>query len=153
MRRRNAALRNGVTACCARCSAACLICSSVGSPLTPGSCLAASICASGSQALQQVVRQVGEGLAAGKLLQLAELRRREVALQAGQASGKRGERVGVGAALRDVFEQLLQRGGRLAVERVRVGLVLLADADGVDDDEPLLGLGAGRDRRAACPAR
>ena len=43
------------------------------------------------------------------------------------------------------FENLVERHGRLAVERLRGRLVVLADADGIDDDEVRLVPGVGRD--------
>ncbi len=41
--------------------------------------------------------------------------------------------------------QLLEADGGLVLHRAGVGLVLLADADGIDDDEVVLGLGVGGD--------
>ena len=44
---------------------------------------------------------------------------REAAVEAGEPRGDRGDRVGVAGAERDLVEQLLERDGRLAVERRR----------------------------------
>ena len=66
----------------------------------------------------------------------------EFAVEPGEARGQRGERVFVAATREDdALEQRLERHGGLAFERAGFGLVALAHADGIDDDE--VGLGAG----------
>ena len=139
MRRRNAALRNGVTACLRELLGRLL------------DLLLGRLAGDAGQFLRGLDLRVGiAGVAADRArdrrrtcrrrasLQLGELVGAELALQAGEPAGERGQRVGVGAALGDVVEQLLQRRRRLAIERVGIGLVLLADADGIHDDEAVL---------------
>ncbi|MGH8608310.1 MAG: hypothetical protein ACREX9_13115 [Gammaproteobacteria bacterium] len=45
--------------------------------------------------VQQRVREIGEGLAAREVLERGELRRAELALQSGEATGERGEGIGI----------------------------------------------------------
>ncbi len=45
----------------------------------------------------------------------------------------------------DGLEQLLEGDAGLFLHRPRIGLVLLADADGVDDDEVIFARSVGRD--------
>ena len=78
--------------------------------MTPGSCFCGGKLGVGVYGAHEVARKVGEGLAPAEFTQLSELGGRELALQAGEASRQLGESVGVRAALRDVFEQLWQRG-------------------------------------------
>jgi hypothetical protein len=116
----------------------------VGSPTTPGKAFAASACASGSQALSRPRARSAKGFAAGELVQFGELLGAEIPLQASDPACQRGQRIRIGAALRHVVEQLLQRRRGLAVEGLRIGLVLLADTHRIHDDETVLHAGAWR---------
>ena len=60
---------------------------------------------------------------------------------AGQAAGDGGEHGLFGVAEADGLQQLFEGDRRLLLHGLGVGLVLLADADGIDDDEVVLGLG------------
>src|SRR5258708_2795890 len=77
------------------------------------------------------------------MLKLGELPGAELALQAREASGECRESLWISAALCDVFQQLRQPNGRLPVERAGAGLILFADAHGIDDEKQLLRSGAG----------
>ena len=102
MRRRNAALRKGVTACLGELLGGLLDLLLGRLAGDTGQFLRGLDLRVGVAGVQQIVREVGEGLAAGKLLEFGELGRAELALQPGEPAGQRGERVGVGAALGDV---------------------------------------------------
>ena len=80
-------------------------------------------------------------VAAGGGDDLLPLRGFEFAVEPREARGERGERVFIAVPEGDAEQQLLERHGGLAVERAGFGLVALAHADGIDDDE--VGLGAG----------
>ena len=67
-------------------------------------------------------------------------------LHAGQAAGEGGEHVLVGVAEADGLQQLLEADCRFLLHGPGVGLVLLAHADGIDDDEVVLGFGVRGDR-------
>src|SRR5258708_3380497 len=58
--------------------------------------------------------------------------------EAGKTRPEGAGKLGAGDALGRHLQQPLQRHGRLAIERLRVGLVALAHADRVDDDEAVL---------------
>ena len=66
-------------------------------------------------------------------------------IEPGQACGQRGNHVGIGRTRGDEVQDLVERHGRLAVERLGGRLLVLADADRIDDDEMRLVLGVGRD--------
>ena len=57
----------------------------------------------GVASAQEIAREIGEGFAAGEILELGELVGGEITLQAGEAAGQGGEGVGIRAALGDVF--------------------------------------------------
>ena len=85
------------------------------------------------------------GLAASELPKLDELaavnsRCRRASRPASVVSAS-----AIDAALGNIFEQLRQRGGGLAVERAGLGLVLLAHAHCIDDDEAIFAAGAWSD--------
>ena len=101
----------------------------------------------GVHGAEEVAGEVGEGFATGKVAQFGKLSGVKLTLQAGETTGQRGKGVRIGAALGDVFQHLLQRLRRLTVQRVGIGLVLLADADSINDDETVFCLGAGYNRR------
>ena len=89
----------------------------------------------GIEGAQQGGGEFGESLAAGELGELGAAR--GVMARSSRARRRRGE---VETCLRcdrrmRRAEHLLEGDGGLAVERVRLGLVALADADGIDDDE------------------
>ena len=98
-----------MTAACASCSAACLDLLFGRLAGDAGQLLRRLDLRVGVTGVEQIVREIGEGLAAGEVLQFGELRRAELALQAGEPAGERGERIGIGATLGDVVEDLLQR--------------------------------------------
>ena len=77
---------------------------------------------------------------------------RDAVLHAGQPSGDAGEHVFFGIPQRDSLEQFVEGDAGLFLHRSRVGLVLLADADGIDDDEVVFGRGIRRDGLADHPA-
>ena len=92
-------------------------------------------------------REAAAGFADGLFIFL-----RDAVLHAGEPSGDAGEHVFFGVPQRDGLEQLVEGDAGLFLHRARVGLVLLADADGIDDDEVVFGLGVGRDGLADRPA-
>ena len=67
----------------------------------------------------------------------------DFAVEPGEASGERGERVFVAFAQGHAEQQLVEGDGALAFERAGVGLVALAHAHGIHDDEVGLGAGVG----------
>ena len=69
----------------------------------------------------------------------------DAVFHAGEAAGERGEHVVFGVAEGDGLHELFEADGGLLLHGAGVGLVLLADADGIDDDEVVLGLGVGGD--------
>ncbi len=77
---------------------------------------------------------------------------RDAVLHAGQPSGDAGEHVLFRIPQCHGLEQLLKGHAGLFLHRSRVGLVLFADADGIDDDEVVFGRGVGRDGLADHPA-
>ena len=85
-------------------------------------------------------REAAAGFADGLFVFL-----RNPVLHAGEAAGDAGEHVFLGVAQRDGLEQLVEGDAGLLLHRPGVGLVLLADADGIDDDEVVFGRGVGRD--------
>lgn len=66
-------------------------------------------------------------------------------LHAGQPSGDAGQHVFFCVPQGHGLEQLLKGNAGLLLHRSRVGLVLLADADGIDNDEVVFACGVGRD--------
>src|SRR5262245_12176633 len=66
-------------------------------------------------------------------------------LQPAKTPRKRGESVGVNPPLSNVLQDLFERPRGLAIQCMRVGLVLLAHAHGVDDDETILDPRSGTD--------
>ncbi len=92
-------------------------------------------------------REAAAGFADGLFIFL-----RDPVLHARQPSGDAGEHVFFGVPQRDCLEQLLKGDAGFFLHRSRVGLVLLADADGIDDDEVVFGRGVGRDGFADRPA-
>ncbi len=62
-----------------------------------------------------------------------------------QAAGDAGDDVVFGVAEGDGLQQALEADAELFLHGAGVGFVLLAHADGVDDDEVVLGLGVGGD--------
>ena len=122
-------------------------CSSVGScpsasPKTSAACFA---WASGSRLPSRLVVRVGEVLAARPAGSTC-WRCSSVSCRSSRASGppasRRRRRRRAGG---DEIQDLVERHGRLAVERLRRRLVLLAHAHGIDDDEVGLVPGVGRD--------
>ena len=91
-------------------------------------------------AAQVFEREAAAGFADGLFIFL-----RDAVLHAGQPSGDAGEHVFFCIPQRDGLEQLVKGDAGLFLHRSRVGLVLLADADGIDDDEVVFGRGVGRD--------
>ena len=83
--------------------------------------------------------------AAGERADALVVLRAQAVLHACEATGKRGEHVVLGVAEGDGLHQLLEADGGLLFHGARVGLVLLAHAHGIDDDEVILGLGVRRD--------
>ena len=73
------------------------------------------------------------------------LDRVELPVEPGQAGGQRRNQVGVGGTGSDQVQDLVQRHGRLAVQRLGGRLLVLAHADRIDDDEVRLVPGVGRD--------
>ena len=69
----------------------------------------------------------------------------QLPVEPGKPGRQGGHEVGARRPGGDQAHDLVQRHGRLAVERLRRRLVLLPDADGIDDDEVGLRLGVGRD--------
>ena len=70
------------------------------------------------------------------------LRGFEFAIEPRQARGERGERIFIAAAREDnALQQFLQRHAGLAVEGAGFGLIALAHAHGIHDDEAGLGTG------------
>ena len=85
-------------------------------------------------------RSAGDLLQAlpGELLELVAVGLRQPPVEPGEPAGDRREHLRVAGAEGDALEELLERDGRLAVERHGVDQVGLGDADGVDDHEPVL---------------
>ncbi len=67
------------------------------------------------------------------------------AIEGGEPGGQGREDGVVATAGGDVFDELVEWGGALAVERLGNGFQALGDADGVDQDEAGLGFGVGGD--------
>ena len=82
-----------------------------------------------------------QGGAAADGLELAGGAVVEQAVEAEQAAGERRERGRLAVAEGDGLEELLEGDAALALERARVDLVALGDADGVDDHEVRLAPG------------
>ena len=92
---------------------------------------------------------------------MLSLRGFEFAVEPRQARGERGERIFIAATREDdALKQLLERHAGLAVERAGFGLVALAHANRIDDDETRLGAGvfagdglqiSGREHAGAAP--
>ena len=93
----------------------------------------------GIDGLQKFVRHLGKGLAAGRGGDAGFLFGIERLLHARESRGQGREGVFVAFPERDAEEDAFEFLGRLAIERARIGLVALADADGIDDDEVGLG--------------
>ena len=108
----------------------------------PGVPVARSAIASGSTARSSAPASVAGVLPAEAAAIFCALRRIELAVEPGEAPGQRRERVFVAAPESHAEQQLLERHARLAFERAGVGLVALAHAHGVDDDEVRLGAGS-----------
>ena len=70
---------------------------------------------------------------------------RDAMSHAGQSSGDAGEHVFFCIPECHGLEQLLKGDARLLFHRPRIGLVLLADDDGIDDNEVVFACGIGRD--------
>ena len=89
----------------------------------------------GIEGAQEGGGEFGESLAAGELGELRAALGRDGAVEPGEAAGEGGERVFAAIAERDLLEHFLQPDGGQALQRTRLGLVAVADADGIDDDE------------------
>ena len=91
---------------------------------------------------------MGEGLeaeAAACYSNLCVVLGADAVFHSGQAAGDAGDDVIFGVAEGDGLQQALEADAGLFLHGAGVGLVLLAHADGVDDDEVVLGLGVGGD--------
>ncbi len=93
------------------------------------------------EGVEESLGQFAEGFPAGELGELFGLGAVQRLVEAGEPAGEGRERVFVAFAERDAEEERGEGDGGLALQRARLGLVALADADGVDDDE--VGLGSG----------
>ena len=91
--------------------------------------------------VQQLVGELAERGAAGEFRDLLALLGLQFAVQTREAAGEGGEGVFVALAEGDAEQELIEADGGLAFQRAGVGLVALADADGIDDDEVGLGVG------------
>ena len=80
-----------------------------------------------------------------KLLDLYVVLCADRVLHARHAHGYGGDHLGLDIPERDGLEQLLERHVTLLFHGPRIGLVLLAHAHGIDDDEMVLGLSIGSD--------
>jgi len=94
---------------------------------------------------QHRTHDVGQRRPAGRLDDFLLLRFGETLVEPGQPTGQRRHDVLIGAAEGDGFQEFFERHGRLAFQRTRFGLCSLADPDGIDDDEVVLGLCVGGD--------
>ena len=93
----------------------------------PAAARAASTCRSGSRASTRPAVIVLQRYAAGRRAQrLRGPRLPNLAVEPRETAGERGDDVRVGAAEGDRLQQLLERDGRLALQRLRVGQVCLA---------------------------
>ncbi len=67
----------------------------------------------------------------------------DAVLHAGEPAGDAGEHIFVGIAQSHSLQQLVKGDAGLLFHGPRIGLVLLADADGIDDDEVVFALASG----------
>ena len=109
-------------------------------------------CRSGLTASTRPLAQVFEREAAAGFADGLFIFLRDAVLHASQPSGDAGEHVFFRVPQGDSLEQLVEGDAGLLLHRSRIGLVLLADADGIDDDEVVFGRGVGRDGLADHPA-
>ena len=99
----------------------------------------------GVEAAEQARGQGIQVLAARLLGHLLALLVGQLPVETGETGRESGHEVGSRRAGGDQTHDLVQRYARLPVERLGRRLVLLRDADGIDDDEVGLRLGVGRD--------
>jgi hypothetical protein len=97
----------------------------------------------GVQGVHQAARQVFQAVAAAGGDDLVALGGGEFAVQPGQAGGDAAQHLGLHVAQRHGLQQFVEGHGLLHVHGGGVGLVLLAHAHAIDDDEVVLGAGVG----------
>lgn len=99
----------------------------------------------GIQGLDDAVAEFLNAGAAGELADLFVILGLHAVPHARKPPGERREHLVLGVAEGHGLHELLEADGGLLLHGAGVGLVLLADADGIDDDEVVLGRGVGRD--------
>ena len=99
----------------------------------------------GVDALQQFAAERGEGFAARGLGNAGFLIGIDLLFESGEARSQRAREIGIGCTRRNEVENLIERDGGLAVERLGRRLFFLADANRIDDHEMRFVLGVGRD--------